>query len=60
MQDLIGRCWQMNPDGRPSFHEILDLFHRCGFAIVANANASQIREFCYGIIEWEQRTGIPQ
>jgi serine/threonine-protein kinase len=34
MQNLISRGWSLNPEGHPSFDEILDEFWKCDFAPV--------------------------
>jgi serine/threonine-protein kinase len=60
MQDLIPRCWSANPDDRPSFGEILELFQRHQFRLLPNADAKAIQEFCGAILEWERRAGIAQ
>jgi serine/threonine protein kinase len=60
MQDLIGRCCETDPDSRPSFQDILDLFRREEFQILLNAVPSDIRDFCDAILEWEVRSGIRQ
>jgi serine/threonine protein kinase len=60
MQDLIGRCWEPNPESRPSFHDILCLFRDHQFKILQSAAASDIQGFCEAILEWERRSGIRQ
>jgi hypothetical protein len=60
MQELIPHCWSEKRDARPSFGDILSLFQRHNFAILPNANASEIRDYCQGILEWERRAGILQ
>jgi serine/threonine protein kinase len=60
MQDLIVRCWETNPESRPSFHDILCLIRSHRFNILPSATASEIECFCEAIMEWERRSGIPQ
>jgi serine/threonine protein kinase len=60
MQNLISRCWQQNPEDRPSFYQIFSEFQFYHFDILENASANEIRDFCEAIVDWEIRAGIPQ
>jgi abelson tyrosine-protein kinase 1/abelson tyrosine-protein kinase 2 len=60
MQDLIRRCWCVEPEGRPPFHQILWEFRCCNFDILPNIASSEVRDFCEAIMEWEERAGIPR
>jgi serine/threonine protein kinase len=53
MQDLIHRCWSMNPESRPSFHSILSEFTSAEFDIVPGALAVRVREYVEEIRQWE-------
>jgi serine/threonine protein kinase len=55
MQQLIARCWSMDPKARPSFRDILDEFRDNDFALLPGANATAIREYVYGVLLWESR-----
>jgi serine/threonine protein kinase len=58
MQELIPKCWQRNPDERPSFQDILNLFDYHHFAILPGADETKIAEFHEDILDWEERAGI--
>jgi hypothetical protein len=60
MQNLIRRCWSINPDERPSFRDILALFQQHDFDLFSNADAGAIRKYHAEIREWERKAGIPQ
>jgi hypothetical protein len=53
MQNLIARCWSLNPEDRPSFDEILEEFWKCDFAIVPGADPDELRSYAWGINAWE-------
>jgi hypothetical protein len=53
MQNLITRCWSLNPEDRLSFDEILEEFRKCNFAIVLEADPKELRSYARGIIAWE-------
>jgi serine/threonine protein kinase len=53
MQNLIPRCWSLNPGDRPSFEEILDEFRLWDFAIIPDADSDKLRSFAWGITAWE-------
>jgi serine/threonine protein kinase len=53
IQNLIARCWSLNPEDRPSFDQILEEFQTCNFAIVPGADPKQLRSYAWGIIAWE-------
>jgi hypothetical protein len=58
MQDLIRKCWESDPEKRPSFQEIFTGFKTANFAILPSADRIQIGEFCAAVLEWEGRAGI--
>jgi serine/threonine protein kinase len=60
INDVICRCWSMNPDDRPSFSDILARFEAHDFSLLPNANADALRDYCGAIREWERMEGIPQ
>jgi serine/threonine protein kinase len=53
VQNLITRCWSLNPEDRPSFDQILGEFQACDFAIVPDADPDELRSYASGIIAWE-------
>jgi serine/threonine protein kinase len=53
MQNLISRCWSLNPGDRPSFDQILEEFQRSNFAIVPGADPDELKSYAWGIIAWE-------
>jgi serine/threonine protein kinase len=58
MQNLIPRCWSMNPEDRPSFDEILNEFQAANLAIIPGADPEQIRGFLVGVLAWETRSHL--
>jgi serine/threonine-protein kinase len=58
MQELIPRCWSMDPDHRPSFEDILELFREDAFSILPNADPTAIRSYCAAVEDWERQAGI--
>jgi serine/threonine protein kinase len=58
MQELVRRCWLKDPEDRPSFGNILGDFRRHDFNIVPNAAATDIRDFCEAIVDWQLRAGL--
>jgi hypothetical protein len=57
MRTLIDQCWNQDPDERPSFVSIFDMFARNRFDILPDVDESQIRNFADGILAWEERAG---
>jgi serine/threonine protein kinase len=53
MQRLIPQCWSERPELRPSFAEIFKMFESVGFAILPNADRSEIRRAVSTVIMWE-------
>jgi serine/threonine protein kinase len=58
MQNLITKCWENDPEDRPSFQEIFTWFQDAKFAILPSADAIEIGEFCTAVLEWEKAAGI--
>jgi serine/threonine protein kinase len=56
MQDLIRRCWSLDPDERPGFAMIIKEFEYAGFVIVPGANEQRVRDFVQGVLQWEGRS----
>jgi hypothetical protein len=56
MQELIPRCWAMDPESRPSFEDILNEFQANGFCILPDADAMRIRTYFCGVLVWEVRS----
>jgi serine/threonine protein kinase len=54
MQELIPKCWDRDPNARPSFETIFQLIEDRKFEIIPGANAKIIEEFCGCIVEWER------
>jgi serine/threonine protein kinase len=55
MQQLIPRCWSMNPDSRPSFSDILEEFRQNDLALIPGADSDVVREYVIGVRAWEDR-----
>jgi hypothetical protein len=55
MQQLIAKCWSMDPESRPSFDDILNDFRDHSFALIPGANASLVREYVCGVLLWESK-----
>jgi serine/threonine protein kinase len=55
MQNLIDRCWSLNPDDRPSFRAIFNEFSARGWAILPDADADLIGESVAGVLSLEAR-----
>lgn len=55
MQDLIRRCWSVDPERRPSFRSILVEFAAAKFEIVRGAKAALVRDYVEGICKWERQ-----
>jgi TPR repeat protein len=53
MQNLIRRCWSMNPEARPSFNEILDEFRDSNFSLFPGADSEELAGYVYDIEMWE-------
>jgi serine/threonine protein kinase len=45
MKSLISRCWSQNPNGRPSFAEILSELKQIKFKILPDVDSVRVREF---------------
>jgi hypothetical protein len=58
MQELIKRCWSMNPAARPSFDEIFAESQANNFDIVPGANSNTVRDYARGILAWEARSAL--
>jgi hypothetical protein len=58
MQDVIRKCFEKDPDERPSFNEIFGQFETANFGIVPSGDSNQICEFCRGVLEWEEQAGV--
>jgi serine/threonine protein kinase len=58
MQNLLRKCWANDPEMRPSFAEIFAVFKSDDFAILPDANAGKIDEFCTAVVRWEEQAGI--
>jgi serine/threonine protein kinase len=59
MQTLIGRCWKRNPQDRPSFGEILEMFAVADFQILPKADPVKIRGFVTKVVAWESGSATP-
>jgi serine/threonine protein kinase len=55
MVDLIPWCWQDNPDERPSFQAIFELFEAAKFEIIPGTNVPEIRGYCEAVLAWEEQ-----
>jgi TPR repeat protein len=53
MQDLIRRCWLMDPELRPSFDAIIREFSNNRFDVVPGAQLRRVREYVEGVCKWE-------
>jgi aurora kinase len=53
MKDLVRACWDLNPDRRPSFDQMLNMFETVNFDIVPGAKGETVREYVRGIVDWE-------
>jgi hypothetical protein len=58
MQKLVRACWEKDPEKRPSFHEIFSWVQSEKFAILPEANAMQVAEFCDAVLQSEQQARI--
>jgi serine/threonine protein kinase len=58
MRELIQKCWDLDPEKRPSFREIFARVESCGFELLPGADATKIRDFCTEILAWEEDAGI--
>jgi TPR repeat protein len=56
MQNLIPRCWSINPANRPSFNEILNEIQAANLEIIPGADPERIRDFLIGVLAWEARS----
>jgi TPR repeat protein len=54
MQDLIPRCWSMDPDMRPTFDEIIQAFKAVAFFIIPRADAKKLYEYVIRVEMWER------
>jgi serine/threonine protein kinase len=55
MQELIARCWSMDPESRPCFADIAVELQSNDFANFPGADPRVIREYVTGILAWEAR-----
>jgi serine/threonine protein kinase len=53
MAGLIGRCWSLKAEDRPSMESIFGQFQSTGFTIIPGANPITVREYCLGVLAWE-------
>jgi serine/threonine protein kinase len=53
MQGLIGRCWSLDPEKRPTFDDILNEFEVSQFAILPGASPDTIKEYFCSVKAWE-------
>jgi serine/threonine protein kinase len=58
MQNLIARCWSMDPESRPSFADIAVELQSNNFDNFPGADPSVIREYVTGILAWEARCAL--
>jgi TPR repeat protein/serine/threonine protein kinase len=56
MQNLIRRCWSLNPAERPSFQDILQEFSASGWAILPHADPKVIEESVLKVIRLESHS----
>jgi serine/threonine protein kinase len=56
IQNLISRCWSLDPAKRPSFGEIFNAFQSHHFDIFPGADPQPIRTFVSGVLAWEARS----
>jgi serine/threonine protein kinase len=54
MQELIRRCWSMNPECRPSFDEIMTEFRTEMFELLPGADSSRLGNYVRGGEDWER------
>jgi serine/threonine protein kinase len=59
MQDLIRRCWSMEPEQRPSFDDIIRDFKTIQFRIVPTADSVQLGMYVDDIERWEAKAAAP-
>lgn len=52
-KDLINSCWETNPDKRPSFSEIVNLFESSKDFLLGNADKDEVDQFINKIKECE-------
>jgi hypothetical protein len=55
MQDLLSRCWSLNPICRPSFQAIFDQFQASGWTILPGTDAKTISESVSEVIALEHQ-----
>jgi abelson tyrosine-protein kinase 1/abelson tyrosine-protein kinase 2 len=55
MQELIRRCWSMDPEQRPRVDEIVRDFRSAQFRIVPGADAVRVRMYVGDIETWEAK-----
>jgi hypothetical protein len=53
IQELIRRCWSMDPETRPQVDEIIRDFRAAQFHIVPGADAVMVRMYIDDIERWE-------
>jgi serine/threonine protein kinase len=52
-RELITDCWEVDPDDRPTFDEIVNRLKNMKFQLIPNVNSSKLSEFVKRIEEWE-------
>jgi serine/threonine protein kinase/TPR repeat protein len=58
MQELIARCWSMDPDKRPTFDEIINDFKSARFQIVPGAEAEKLGLYVADLEKWEKEETV--
>jgi hypothetical protein len=59
MQDLIRRCWLMDPAKRPRVDEIIRDFRAAQFQIVPRADPVKLLMYVGDIEAWEAKDAAP-
>jgi serine/threonine protein kinase len=58
LQELIRQCLSPNPDDRPSFSDILQVFESNDFKLLPEANLRVVRSYVRGLLDWEQMNDV--
>jgi serine/threonine protein kinase len=58
MQNLIPRCWSMDPTKRPSFDDIFNEFAAQEFELFTGTDSVSVRNFVWGVLAWEERSRL--
>jgi hypothetical protein len=58
MQELIPRCWSMDPGKRPTFNEIIGHFKTATLRILPRADEAKLGQFVEDIEEWEAKDAV--